>query len=242
MNTKWKSTETEHYIFHYKAGSLAERELDEITTSQESCFMEITATIKIELPVKIQYYLCNTRQEVMQESGFEYEINGIALCNPDNPKIYAIYTEDNRCIGFHEDTHAIACHLAFPESIAIIEGLAMHFDKVWWKIPNELCVHIYQKDNKYESVEHLIRDNQYFCQISDSISYPIMGAFTTYLIEQYGIDKYKLLYQYSEDVNHAFQETYGINLSELEQDFIITIQETSYSNEQCENARQELYT
>ena len=56
MNTKWKSTETEHYIFHYKAGSLAERELDEITTSQESCFMEITATIKIELPVKIPKY------------------------------------------------------------------------------------------------------------------------------------------------------------------------------------------
>ncbi len=242
MNTNWKTTETEHYIFHYKTGSLAERELAEITSLQESCFKEITDTLKIESHTKIHYYLCDTRKEVMQESGFEYEINGIALCNPDNPKIYAIYTADNRCIGFHEDTHAIACQLAYPDSIAIIEGLAMHFDKVWWKIPNELCVYVYLKDNKYESVEHLILDNQHFYQISDSISYPIMGAFTTYIIEKYGIDKYKLLYQYSKNVNHAFQEIYGISLSELEQDFINTIQAQSYSGEECEKARQELYT
>ena len=118
----------------------------------------------------------------------------------------------------------------------------MHFDKVWWKIPNELCVYVYLKDNKYESVERLILDNQHFYQISDTISYPIMGAFTTYLIEQYGIEKYKHLYHYSEDVNHAHKEIYGISLSELEQDFINNVQTQSYSSEQCEKARLELYT
>lgn len=55
MNTQWKLTETEHYIFHYKIGSLAESELEQITTLQESCFKEITHTLKFIPCNKIHY-------------------------------------------------------------------------------------------------------------------------------------------------------------------------------------------
>lgn len=177
----------------------------------------------------------------MELSNIGYEANGVTHCNPSSPSIYAMYSADLKCIDFHEDTHAIACQYACPDSIAIIEGLAMHFDKVWWSIPNELCLYIYLEDDKYESVERLIRDNQYFYKIPDSISYPIIGAFTTYLIGNYGIEKYKLLYQTSKDVYIAFKELNGISLTELEHDFINACQFKRYSPAQYKNARKKLY-
>ena len=46
--------ETEHYIFHYGAGTAAERDIEKIAALQESCFSHICAAQKIFMNSRIR--------------------------------------------------------------------------------------------------------------------------------------------------------------------------------------------
>ena len=241
MEVTWKEKETEHYIFHYKEGSLAEQEIQKVIELQESCFKEITDKLEFMPEKRIIYWLCDTREEVMRISGFEYETNGVTFFEP-NPTIYAAYNEEVKCVGAHEDAHAISCQWSYAYSSAMIEGLAMYFDKEWWGIPNELCTRVYLEDKKYERAESMIsEDYESFMEIEDRISYPIMGAFTAFLIDTYGIEKYKSVYEEYEDFPQKFREIYKKELCVLEDEFVESMMSKSYTEEQLENARKKLY-
>lgn len=240
MEVTWKEKETEHYIFHYKENSLAEKEIQQVIELQEGCFKEITDKLDFMPEKRIIYWLCDTREEVMRISGFEYETNGVTFFEP-NPTIYAVYNEEVKCVGAHEDTHAISYQWSYAYSCAMIEGLAMYFDKEWWGISNELCTRVYLEDKKYERAESLIlRDYESFMEIEDKISYPIMGAFTAFLLDTYGIEKYKSVYEEYEDFPQRFREIYKKELCVLEDEFVESIMSKSYTAHQLENARKKL--
>jgi len=241
MEQTWKTVETDHYIFHFQSNGLADIEQNNIISLQESCFKEITEKMQVFPANKIIYWLCNTRKEVGKACGLGFESNGITFCAPNAPQIYAVYNEMKKCVGYHEDTHAIMCQYAMPISKAIEEGLAMYFDKAWWGISNELCTYVYLKDERYVSVERLISDNEYFYSVSDIVSYPILGAFTAYLIESYGIEKYKKLYQSREAMLEKFLTLYGQNISEIEVEYANSIKESVYTVEQIQKAKEKLY-
>ena len=87
----------------------------------------------------------------------------------------------------------------------------------------------------------MIRDDEVFYQVEDRISYPIMGAFTAFLIEEYGMEKYKKVYKECNEWGKAFQHIYGKSLHDLEIEFREMIMSRDYSAEQLESARKELY-
>lgn len=241
MKALWKEQETEHYVFHYKSGSLAEKEIQEVSELQERCFQEITGELGFAPENKVVYWLCDSKKELMHMSGFEYETNGVTLLDQDNPTIYAVYNEEVKYVGYHEDAHVIAAEYAYPKSIALIEGLAMYFDKEWWGIPNELCTRVYLEDKTYQRLRYMIRDDEFFYRVDDRICYPVMGAFTAFLIHEYGMDKYKEVYQECDEWGKAFQRIYGKSLHDLEIEFREMILAMDYSIEQLESARKELY-
>lgn len=236
----WFEIEREHYIFHFKENTLAETDKESIIELQEKCFNEITDALGFMPKNKIAYWLCESREEVMEVSGYEYPTNGVTYAEPDNPRIYAVYNERTKCIGYHEDVHAIMGQYSHPNSSAIIEGLAMAFDKTWWTVPNELCTYIYLEDKKYVGIAEMVQNDDFY-DIADCISYPIMGAFTSYLLEHYDRQQYMQLYQEQEDWDEAVHSILGITLAELEREFIAHIQELHYSEEELEKARSILY-
>ncbi len=134
----WNKKETEHYIFHYHKNSFAEKNIDEIMALQERCYSYICKVLKVKMDRKIQYFLCETQEEVGKMYGDNEPANG-ATKMPD--KIYAVYNEKLKCVGTHEDAHIISYNtLGNPKQALLREGLAMFFDKVWWGIPNEAWV------------------------------------------------------------------------------------------------------
>ena len=218
MNRKQIS---EHYIFHYHSDSKAEIDLDKIINVQEGCFKYITNVLGVEFQDKIEYYLCNSREEVGELYGDNEPCSGFAV---EPNKVYAVYNDDCQCIGFHEDAHLISYQINTPKTVAIREGLAMFFDKKWWGISNIEWVQYYLKSNQYQSVVKLLEDS-YFYQVDCTISYPIMGFFTEYLILTYGISKYIKLYSYKEeDFIGYFQYCYEKSIYEIEEEFISYIQ------------------
>ena len=94
---------------------------------------------------KIEYFLCETPEDVGRIYGDNEPCNGFAA--PPN-KIYAVYNEKIQCIGFHEDAHIISYTINRPDCPAIREELAMYFDRKWWGIQNLDWVGFFLKEKR----------------------------------------------------------------------------------------------
>lgn len=183
--------ESEHYIFHYGANTIAEQDIAEITAHQEACFRHICAILNATPEFKIEYFLCDSPEEVGHLFGDDDPCNGFAA--PPN-KIYAVYNEQVKCIGFHEDAHIISFTVNRPACPAIAEGLAMYFDRKWWGIQNLDWTGYYLKTGRYIGIDKMLSREGFFSE-DCSITYPIMGAFTDWLISTYGIERYMQMYK-----------------------------------------------
>ena len=215
-----KTYESEHYIFHYDAGTKAEQDIWQIAAYQEACFRHICAVLDLTPPFKIEYHLCNSPEQVGHLYGDDNPCNGFAAY-PN--QIYAVYNEDIQCIGFHEDAHIISDILNCLDCPAVCEGLAMYVDHRWGGISNMDWTIFYRKTGRYIGIDKLL-DKETFFSIDCSITYPIMGAFTAWLIERYGIAAYKQIYKQQnmvgamtevlnktpEELNRAFEEYIGL--------------------------------
>lgn len=210
----WKKVESNKYIFNYLEGSVAEKEIKEIIDSQEGCFRYINNTLNVDFKGKIEYYLCETAEQVGELYGDNEPCNGFAR-RPN--KIYAVYNSNIRCIGFHEDAHIISYGINIPDSAGVREGLAMFFDRKWHGISNLDWVQFYINENKYKSIVHMLDDEEFY-KVDCNVSYPIMGAFTEYLILCYGIKKYKEFYSFQK-VKEGFMKVFGQDIEILEKEF-----------------------
>lgn len=213
-------TSSKHYDFYYLKGSIAERDIDEIVALQEKCFEDICGLLNIRPKIRVQYYLLDSPELVGEIYGDNEPCNGFA--SPPN-NIYAVYNEEIKCIGYHEDAHILSYTINRPKSNFIREGLAMYFDKYWWDKTNEDWVKLFLLEDKYIKIQELL-SNDIFLSYPDSITYPITGAFTRYLIDSYGIERYLCLYRYDgDDFNKKIEEIYKKKVDELEKTFIFWI-------------------
>lgn len=215
---KTETYHSEHYIFHYPSGSLAEKDILLIAETQEACFLKICSLLQVQYPEKINYYLTESPLEigrVLWDEGTA--CNGVALCGRN--KVYAVYSEQIKCIGAHEDTHLISFLLNFPESDFIVEGLAMAVDGLWWSVPNEVWTAYYKTKHTELSVSALF-DNDVFAECGCVVTYPIAGAFTKFVIDTYGIDRYIEFYKYSgTEYDIIFPAIFGSPLQDIEAAF-----------------------
>lgn len=215
---KTETYKTEHYVFHYQKGSFAEKDILTIAKTQEKSFSEICRTLKITYPEQINYYFTDSPRAIGRAVWEEEtDCNGVALCGRN--KIYAVYTENLKCIGPHEDAHLISWLINYPESDFVIEGLAMSFDKLWWSVPNETWTAYYKAKHPDLSIKDLF-DNDIFDETGCVIAYPIAGAFSKFLIDTFGIDQYLNFYKYDGcDYEEAVYTIFGVSFLEIETAF-----------------------
>lgn len=209
-----KKFESEHYVFHFNEDSKAEQDIASIAACQESCFQNICGTLNVTPEFKIKYFLCDTPEEVGRFYGDNEPCNGFA--DPPNT-VYAVYNESIQCIGFHEDAHLISYIINRPNCPAIREGLAMYFDRKWWRIQNMDWTSHYLKTGRYLSVNSLL-DKEFFYSHEETITYPIMGAFTEWLISVYGIERFLEMYR-KQDIEKALKQVYHKSAEELNFEF-----------------------
>ncbi len=207
--------ESDHYIFNYNKGTQAERDILTIAKGQEDCFRYICKVLDAQPDFKIEYFLCDTPEKVGHIYGDDDPCNAFAA--PPN-KIYAVYNEQVKCIGFHEDVHLISYLINRPDPPAIREGLAMYFDRKWWGIHNLDWCGFFLKTERYISVAALLTRKVFF-ETDCTICYPIMGAFTDYLIATYGHAAYLEMYK-QQDIPQAMKAVFGKSPEELNAEFI----------------------
>lgn len=209
-----KQFESEHYRFHFGEGTKAEQDIVSIAACQEGCFRHICRVLGAAPSFKLEYFLCDSPEEVGRIYGDHDPCNGFAA-PPD--RIYAVYNAQIQCIGFHEDAHLISYLINRPDSPAIREGLAMYFDRKWWGIQNMDWTGYYLKTERYVPVNRLL-DRECFFSHDCAITYPIMGAFSDWIITVFGIERFLEMYR-QKDTEKALLQVYGRSPEELDRDF-----------------------
>lgn len=212
--------ETEHYVFHYACGSKAEQDIAQIAAVQEASYKHITAMLGLSMKEKIHYYFYNSREEVGRECERRFgEYTPYNGCTVSETEILAVYGENTQCIGAHEDTHLITFTLGYPTSCFLGEGVACAMDGTWWGLDNQAWVAYYRKENRCPSVAELLHLSQEdFYALDDCITYPLAGAFVSYLLMRFGKEPFCRFYL-AEDYDAAAQSILDFPLTELEKDF-----------------------
>lgn len=222
---------SKHYVFHYEENSVAGRDINKIVSLQEECYSFISICLGTESEGAIHYHLYDTPEEVGRQYAIIYDddeeepCNGFALPNTKSNDglnhIYAVYSNNVKCIGLHEDAHVISYSYGRPTSKFVREGLAMFFDRYWWGIDNYSWTLWYiQEHGGLPAIKELLQ-NDCFDEYDEIITYPLSGAFTSYLMERYGNSRYKDFFKASvSDVYSAFENVFGDTLETIEDGFL----------------------
>ena len=198
---EWNCWETEHYLIYCHPESFAEEHLEEIENWQEKCYDRISKTLGVTLDKKIRLYLCASREETETETGCP-PCNGMCL---DYDLIFAVYNQEIQCLGPHEDAHLLSFQIAVPASVFLREGLAMYFDEAYHGKANRAYAAEWARENAGMNVFGYL-DNEQFYSLPEEVSYPLAGALTRWLIDRYGMERYKEFFRTNGDISAAFQQ------------------------------------
>ncbi|MBU7016895.1 MAG: hypothetical protein HXS44_05255 [Theionarchaea archaeon] len=209
-----QSYESEHFVFYYSEGYLSSEELSLIAQTQEDLFTKITGLLSLEYTGKITYYLYGDRKYFEGIPGAYAAGNQIHLL--------CVFCEDSCKNGLndaHELTHAISNKMGFQHGL-LAEGLAVYIDDYVINGENlHGIVKILHTEERLTPLKDLI--DEFWCDLL--YNYDISGSFAVFLIEEYGIEKFKELYQKSL-LDDSFQEVYSKSLSDLEEEWLSTVE------------------
>ena len=225
-DTNWLRTECSHYFVYYRPGSLASQDIDKITKTLDSCFEDVISQLKMEFSDKISYYLYNSPEDLEHWAGWRHW--GFFVGEFESAT--GVYNSAYRSINAHETVHVIAYHtIGIAKLIFLNEGLAeaiTHFHERWPS--GELTIHKKCKLLLYEKKLFpldVLADNDRFKEIylsPEGGNYYIQsGSFVRYLIDQYGLDKFKFLLPRAGEDNYKeiFRELYGQSIDDFEKEW-----------------------
>ena len=233
--------ETEHYVFNYIKGSLAEKEILKIACGQEKCFEKICDILKIKYPRKISYwfytspevlgkYLCDGNacnglsitDDVCSDIGTSISLDGTEENGFIVPpySIHAVYEKQIKCIGEHEDTHMIAAEINEPTCDFLCEGLAEFMDGKWWGKSNKSWVYQFMRENICPNPSELIDiPEEAFWEFQTRISYPLAGAWVEFFIAEYGIDKFLNVYSCCSGYKRQIEKEADSTMKQIDEKF-----------------------
>ena len=227
----WLIKKSLHYIFHYFENSLAQKDIKKIIKIQEENYKKILRILKLKNKRKLNYYLYPSKkikEELMGDDG-----NGNAIWleikkekeiwKSKKFEVHALYNREIQCIGAHEDTHLLSLLLGI--SIFLFsEGLAEFMSEKWHNKDIDLWTKNYLEKSKLYLIKFLV-NNKNWDKVNEVIVYPQSGSFVRYLINTYGIDKFKKAYKELsrkkklKSNTKTIKKIYSKSIKELEKDW-----------------------
>lgn len=206
------SVETENFIIYYDPDSPPVRRIDLIAGDHEWRYRELSAFLGVDSGEKIRSYIYpdeDTRKRVVGAGD-------TTIANPIHKEIHLVYDSFPQPVLKHELTHVMAGDfgtktLHMSPKVGLLEGLAVAAD---WS-GDVYDPHQWSKALIENGMAPGIADiaGFGFWYAPPSQSYTLMGSFSRYLIDTYGIEKFKTVYRTGDFT------LYGKSLSELEADW-----------------------
>jgi tetratricopeptide (TPR) repeat protein len=223
LGDEWKFKESEHFRFFYTKDSPAERDIERIILLHEKAYKEICKILEVSVPVKIEYFLFRS-----QEEAEKWFWKGIVLNSSNRSlQVFALYSDSIKASVKHELTHCIAYMINHHSTRARLELLSEGLAETMVGTRRGQPIHTLAKSilkDEEITIRDLV-DNRAFHQLGGNKTYPIAGSFVKYLLDEYGIERFKFVYKYTHpahiylQLNRIFKKAYGKKLDELEKEW-----------------------
>lgn len=214
---RWFYLETKNFIRYISQSrkKIIKKELEK----QEEHFQKFCNLFGIKTRKKIRIYSVKDRKEMKQIVG--YETNGRA--EPQNYRVFSVYVH---CP--HEVIHVLEDNFLGNSNNLLGEGLAVCFgwEDGWHGKPLRKWMRKFLKEKTYIPLKILMDDNVFKTKLEDNITYPESGAFVKFLINKFGIEKFKELdskVKWKKPVGYnteIFQKVLKIKFKDIEKEFI----------------------
>jgi hypothetical protein len=209
------SVTTEHFDIYFDDG-ISDDFVKLIAFHHEYYYAELADYLKTAPEEKIESFIFKDRNQ-------KKELFGSANADVAKPWQYSIFTTyDNYNETLkHEIAHCFSAEFGEgPFKIAdkinpfLIEGIASACDPFYDENDIHFLASVAYKNNYKVNIESMYEFSNFFTQAS-SLSYIYAGSFTKYLIDNYGIEKFKVLY-----TEPDFKKIYEKSINELESEYL----------------------
>jgi hypothetical protein len=232
----WSVSETQHFAFYFVPGTAAERDRFQVGAMAETSLSEIESVLDVELDSQMSIYLV---PRVFWQGGATYADKVQLISYLDRN-----YTDVETWSYFtHEGTHALAQDLLQPKEDGggpdgvLVEGLAVWAsDGHYRREPIDAWAAIVAASDKYIPLADLRAGP--FYDFQHETSYLEAASFVKFLVDRYGLDKFKELYgQATGNAEHdeaLVQSLYGKGYDDLEADWLGHLASLNPTTEQAE--------
>ncbi len=205
-----RKIETNNFTIYF-SGKIDDNYVKLITLQHEYYYTELQKFFKVNPGKRIVSFIFNDRSEKKLLFGSE----NADVAKPWLYQVYVSYDNYNTTLK-HELAHIFSgefgkglLKLADNLNPSLIEGIAMASEPDYGgNNLNYMAALAY--NNGFRTDITRLYDYLNFFKQNSTLSYIYAGSFTSYLIDNYGIDKFKRLYR-----NLDFQEIYGFQLDEI---------------------------
>ena len=236
----WAISDSQHYSFHYVAGSAAERDRQQLGAVAEAALRRITAVLDMPYEGRMDVYLI---PRVFWQGGAAYggkqQLVSYLARNYTGVETWSYFT--------HEGTHALAQDLlqqgeGGPDGV-LVEGLAVWAtDGHYRQEPIDVRAAVTAASEDYIPLADLRAGP--FYDFQHEISYIEAASFVKFLVENYGLDRLKELYgratgEAAQD-EALVKELYGQSYADLETAWLDYLDSLSPSEEEARSWQLEI--
>lgn len=201
--------ETDHFVIVFPDTMVTGRQRDHLIQLHEFYYQEVAQFLRVTPSRKIASYLYTSAEQ-------KGRLMGAARTNLAKPWLWEVHLNlaDSDEALKHELVHVVAAEFGFPfvrigVNSGLIEGLAVAVEQVeYYEDLHKLAAMALAIgiDPDMEALFSLTG----FMAVHPGISYVMAGSFSRFLIDRFGIQRYKLVYQFG-----SFETAYNRPLSAL---------------------------
>lgn len=187
--------ETEHFLIHYDPESGAADYIELIARDHEWRYDEVSSYLDVEISNKINSYIYPDTKSRKKYFG---SLNA-TVANPIHGEIHQVFRSYPISELKHELVHIISSEfgtdtLKISPKKGLIEGIAVAVD---WPVNvmnnHQLAKTLMEKDSVRNNIDDFLGFG--FWYYPPSFSYTLMGSYSRYLIDSFGIENFKEYYR-----------------------------------------------
>ena len=194
-NVLTNTYETEHFLIHYDPESKAAKNIELIAKDHEWRYHEVSEYLDVDISDKINSYIYPDTKVRKKYFGSLHA----TVANPIHGEIHQVFNSYPIGELKHELVHIISSEfgsrtLKISPKKGLIEGIAVAVD---WPVnvmdKHQLSKTLINKGNLNNNLDDFLGYG--FWYYPPSISYTLMGSYSRYLIDNFGVEKFKEYYR-----------------------------------------------
>ena len=203
----WEQYGTEHLTFYYLPDTYVAEAIEGIAVLYEDAYQAIRQALELSFEDPVTLYLYPSEEALYRATARD---SGFAIA--EAREVHALWAaEDDHQTPGHELTHILtAGEWGDPTESLVGEGITVCLDQSG-RDPHTQAAALLQQ-GKLAGLAKMLGDSWF--TIDASIVYPESGSFSWFLMQAYGVEAFRQLYQAAE-LRPALKEITGKDLNQL---------------------------